>query len=84
MGHHSPRPVWTSLTVWHSRVHYSATRMSFATIFSASESPLKIQMLGKILKLRILTKKIVYRKAYLSGFHISKSARKLSLGFLRY
>ena len=74
-------------SVWHSRVHYSATRTSFATIFDVSESPihrlsytvlfvsiivvvvekrgrvskpvhlpsLKIQILGKILKLRILT-----------------------------
>ena len=27
-------------SVWHSRVHYSATRTSFATIFDVSESPI--------------------------------------------
>ena len=27
-------------SVWHSRVHYSATRTSFATIFDAYESPI--------------------------------------------
>ena len=27
-------------SVWHSRVHYSATRTSFATIFDASGSPI--------------------------------------------
>ena len=27
-------------SVWHSRVHYSATRTSFAKIFDASESPI--------------------------------------------
>ena len=26
--------------VWHSRVHYSATRTSFATIFDVSENPI--------------------------------------------
>ena len=27
-------------SVWHSRVHYSATKTSFATIFDVSESPI--------------------------------------------
>jgi len=27
-------------SVWHSRVHYSATRTSFATIFDVSENPI--------------------------------------------
>ena len=45
---------------------------------------LKIQMLGKILKLRILTYKFVYDKACPSGFHTHKSACKLSLGLLSH
>ena len=41
-------------------------------------------MLGKILKLRILTYKFVYDKACLSGFYTHKFACKLSLRLLSY
>ena len=47
---------------------------------SPSLSQIKIQMLGKILQLQILTYKFVYKKACLSGFHTHQSACELLLG----
>ena len=45
---------------------------------------LKIQMLGKILKLQNFTWKFVYKKACLSVFHTHQSACELSFGLLSY
>ena len=45
---------------------------------------LKIQMLGKLVKLQILTWKFIYKKACLSGFHTHQSGYELSLELLRY